>query len=312
MNIQKFAAQILKEAAFPKVLLSLNEDTRSSLSRAYSIGPKSEQKEIDIESVTRKPFTEQLLVYTVPQMDEDAKRREKYKRSEEIEKDPQYQDIRGSRAGEKWLKEKLDALEIELNEKYTKKEVPIAYAVGTNITSLRRRDFSNRKHLAEWVKSQSGKVYAITPDPDVEKSRAEHQKFRPSEAATAEQQIAERGAKLLKSKLPQLEALLDEELAKAKAKMLENIEAGRKTQLDALEDDIQKGKTEHYHSLGALPKVEVMKGVDTKKIETLKDWIRKAQGSRWAEVYGSNQELRDDEMRKQLVQLVKSLDELLK
>ena len=132
-----------KFADFPSIFLQLKPEMRKMISTSYSVGPKSEQQEISIDKVTKKPYNEQLLVYTTSVLSEkeqrDAaqmlndKRRDLEKK---LRDDPQYQKLEGSQAGTEYKKEKveggLEKFKADVDKKFTPKERPVAWGEGTN------------------------------------------------------------------------------------------------------------------------------------------------------------------------------------
>jgi len=170
-----------KYAAYPKIFLSLDTQSKKQISRQYGVGPKSEVEEIQISKATRKPYSENLLVYTTftlseKQQKDAQKDLEKAKR--DLENDSKYQDVRGSRAGDKMYEEEMAKARATIDKKYKPMEHPVAWGIGTYFivnNNMFRYYYggrgrpvstapSNRKQLIEYIKDNKGKVYHITKD----------------------------------------------------------------------------------------------------------------------------------------------------
>jgi hypothetical protein len=243
-NVKKVAKYIIalkKYADFPSMFLQLKPDTKSSISRQYSVGPKSTQEKIPVEKATKKPYVEQLLVYTtsvLSEAEQNKAQRELTDLLNEYGKDPEFQRLRGSQAGNELYEKKKAELKAEVDKKYTPKERPVAWGVGTyfqvdnDLFSYHygrgRRGWSdapsNRKSLIEYIQKNNGNVYVIAPDPDVAEKRKLRRDQKPVEDEPR-QNIKDRAMTYLKQKLPELRSKRDQALEMARQQITKELDA---------------------------------------------------------------------------------------
>jgi len=241
-NISKTAFD--KFAGFPSVFLQLKPDVRDHIAKRYAVGPNSTQTEISLSQATKKPYSEQLLVYTTSVLSEkeqqdasdmmDKKRRELEK---ELRDDPQYQKLKGSQAGYEYEKEKIDGelekYKVIVDKKFTPKERPVAWGEGTYFSTNndlfswhygRRGGWSDapksRKELIAYITRYDGKVYAISEDADAKTKRRERSKNAPSSTSAETRVIKERAKKLGEEKKKELDKIVDKYFKNQKESLL--------------------------------------------------------------------------------------------
>lgn len=261
-----------KWAAFPKVFLELDTQSKKQISGQYGIGPKSEISEIQLSKATRKPYSEELLVYTNYTLSEKQQKdaqNDLEKEKKELEKDSKYQDIRGSRAGDAMYKEKIEKAEAIIKKKYKPMEHPVAWGIGTyfhvNQNMFRyyyggRRGMtssapSNRKQLIEYIKEAKGKVFHVAPDPDVAAKRKERGKGKYDDPT--KDAFNNRAKAFAEIKKKQLSGVVDKYVM-GQTKIIQK-------NLTSLSDKIKKGD---IYSSDKIDK-EVMRGIDNKMLGAL-------------------------------------------
>jgi len=238
---------VVKKVAFPQAMTELNTRDKKWISAQYEIGQKSDQKEIPIASVTKKSYSTELVLYTrftMSEKDQDKAENDLNKARKEIQKDPKYKELEGSAAGKKMYDEFLIKTQKEIDKKYSPKEHPVAWGIGSHFSVNpdmfkyyygRGRGYSgaptSRKQLIEYIKKYGGKAYHITKDPDVRKNRMDRSKNRPEDET--EKSITNRAKMFSEEKKKQLGPMLDRYIGEQRAIM--------KSNLDSLADKIKSG-----------------------------------------------------------------------
>jgi len=230
-----------KEAAFPPQFTLLDKNTKNQISRSYGVGPKSEQKQINPSDASKKPYKDQLLLYTLKtlsQTDQKKMRDDMRKIDDELRKDPKFQELKGSRAGHEYEEEFKEKKKKDIERKYKEKEYPVAWGEGTNFRvnndmfhyywGGRGRSSSDaptsRKQLIDLMNEKGGKVYAISEDPDLAIKRKERRETKPDdERDQLVKQVKQRAAKYAKAKKDEVFKLIDEYAADVQKILLSNL-----------------------------------------------------------------------------------------
>jgi hypothetical protein len=264
--IQK-SASMKKTADFPAILMSMGTQDRDNISRQYSIGPRSDVREIPVDNVTKKPYSEGLIVYTTSVLSEKEQREASREKQQainsamrELEETQEYKDLHGSQAGRKMWEAKnaevTAAAEKQIAEKYKPKERIVAWGVGTyfsvnsNLFSYHWRGRSrgsdapnNRKALIEYIKTNGGKSYFVTKDPDVETARRTRQERRPVDPGDQTRSvIRERSKAYGRSKKVILDTLIHRAIHEVSKKVNQNLET--------IADKIKTGRLSGYSNFG--------------------------------------------------------------
>lgn len=188
----------LKFAAFPKVLTELPNQTKSQISKIYDVGPKSGEEIITPDQATKSPYSKGLVLYTIKTLSEadQRKARDTVNLAERaILDDEKYQELRGSRAGDKCREDYMKATQDAVAKKYKEKEHVVAWGLGSKFEinpnmftyywSRNRRKLDapgNRKQLIQHIKNKGGRAIYVTPDPDIAMKRQKRVEQRPSPA----------------------------------------------------------------------------------------------------------------------------------
>jgi hypothetical protein len=228
-----------KYAAYPAIFLQLENNSKRAITNQYAVGPQSEVSEISIDQVTKKPYTEQLVVYTISTLTEKEQnqaQKDKYKMVDDYERnDEEYKKFRGSMAGNEMLEKKKIEIKDVIDKQYTPTEKPVAWGVGTYFT-VNQKLFSwhygrgrgghsrsdapgNRKELIAYIKANGGKVYAIAADPTVaekRKDRMQNKDYNDPKIKVFQERAKAIGAK----KIVELDKVIDDYLKISKTNAL--------------------------------------------------------------------------------------------
>jgi hypothetical protein len=313
MKTTAIADAILKYAAFPSIFLQLKSEDRDSISRSYDVGPDSVVKEISIDSVAKKPYSEGLIVYTTSVLSN----KEQSKAQDELQsavrdysaKDEEYKRFKGSAHGDEMLEKKKEELKTAIDKKYTPKERPVAWGVGTNFKvnrelfhyhsgRIRGRGYSdapsNRKDLIEYIKSNGGTAYTISQDTSVATTRQERSKNK----TYSDPQVAvleERAAKFGLEKKKELDVMIDKYIDIQKKNAVDSLQ----TQLDSITAKIKVG--EAY----SIPQITLP--LNSKMLTALGEAYYKLKSGSRVPFYSSTFE----DAKKSLMDYVKELNDLV-